>query len=112
MCLTNCSFIFTKPGGEQVENNSRQLFSSIPSLNHEYCCHIWELVKLGKQTNLNGKSRILGRLMLEHPQYQYFWEIPYSFAQTELEKALQEEGVNPDLHLAIEEMIVDQSGLH
>lgn len=91
-----------------MEDNFRQRFSSIASLEHEYYCRIWELVKLGEQANLEGTRRILGQLMLEHPQYQYFWEIPYSFAETELQRAFEEEGVNPDLHLAIEGMIVEQ----
>lgn len=91
-----------------MRDNPAQPFYSIASLEHEYYCRIWELVKLGELENLDGKRRILGQLMLEHTQYQYFWEIPYSFAETELENALEEEGVDPDLHLAIEGMIVEQ----
>jgi hypothetical protein len=101
-------YAFVRIGDENMVDNYRQQFSSIASLEHEYYCRIWELVKPGKLETLEGKRRILAQLMLEHDQYQYFWEIPYSFAETELEKAFEEEGVNPDLHLVIEAIIVEQ----
>ena len=91
-----------------MEDDFQQRFSPIASHEHEYYCLIWKLAKSGKLESLEGKRRILGELMLEHPQYQYFWEIPYSFASTELERAFEEERVNPDLHLTIEGMIVEQ----
>ncbi len=91
-----------------MADNSWQQFSSIAPLEHEYYCRIWELVKQGELENFECRRKILAQLMLEHDQYQYFWEIPYSFAETELEKAIEEEGVNPDLHLVIEAMIVEQ----
>lgn len=91
-----------------MEDKPGNAFSSIAPLEHEYYCLIWELVKSGKIETLEGRGRILGQLMLKHPQYQYFWEIPYPFAETELEKAWEEEGGNPDLHLTIEAMILEQ----
>jgi hypothetical protein len=66
------------------------------------------MVKAGHLGELDGKRKILGELMLEHPEYQYFWEIPYAFAGTELEKAFDEGGVNPDLHLTLEQIICEQ----
>lgn len=83
-------------------------FRSIGSLEHQYYNDLWESVKSDKLETLDGRMKITGRLMLEHPEYQYFWEIPYPFAETEIEKALEEEGVNPDLHLAVEAMIAEQ----
>ena len=91
-----------------MEDKPRNVFSSIAPPEHEYYCCIWELVKLGELENLEGRRKILGQLMLKHPQYQYFWEIPYLFAETELEKALEEERVNPDLHLTIEAIVLEQ----
>jgi hypothetical protein len=91
-----------------MEDKRRNAFSSIVSLNHEYYCLIWKLVKSGELEDLEGRGRLLGQLMLEHPQYQYFWEIPYSFGKIELERALEEERANPDAHLQIELIILEQ----
>jgi hypothetical protein len=67
-----------------------------------------EISKVRRIRKSEGRRRLLGQLMLEHPQYQYFWEIPYPFAKIELEEAIEREGVNPDLHLAIEVVILEQ----
>ena len=91
-----------------MEGKSRNLSSSIAALQHKDYCLIWELVKGGKLENLEAGSRAVGRLMLEHPQYQHFWEIPYPFAKIEMEKAIEGEGVNPDAHVAFEATILEQ----
>lgn len=75
---------------------------------HQYYVLIWKAVKEQKYETLEDNRRIIGKLMLEHPDYQYFWEIPYQFAQTELEEAIENEGINPDLHLTMESIIQDQ----
>jgi len=91
-----------------MEDKPYNRFGSIAPLEHEYYCAIWQLVKLGESEKLEGKRKILGQLMLEHPEYQYFWEVPYAFAETELEQAFEQEGVNPDLHLTLEQIICEQ----
>jgi hypothetical protein len=91
-----------------MEDKAYNRFGSIAPLEHEYYCAIWELVKLGELENLVGRRRILGQLMLEHPEYHYFWEIPFPFAETELQEAFKQEGVNPDLHLTLEQIICEQ----
>ena len=91
-----------------MDEESRNLMSSIAPLEHEYYVAIWRLVKLGELEKLEGKRKILGQLMLEHPEYQYFWEVPYAFAETELQEAFEHEGVNPDLHLTVEQIICEQ----
>ena len=73
---------------------------------HQYFCSVWESVKEGRLEELDGWSRTVGRLMLEHPQYQYFWETPSSEAN--LEKVAKREVTNPDVHLAIQTVILDQ----
>jgi len=91
-----------------MESKSKNLFGCITALEHEYYCTIWKLVKMGELENLEGRRKNLGQLMIEHPQYQYFWEIPYSFAESELRKAFEQEGVGPDFHLTVEAVIVEQ----
>lgn len=97
-----------------MEDKLGNAFGSIAPLGHEYYVAIWQLVKSGESGKLEGKRKTLGQLMLEHPEYQYFWEIPYSFAQTELQEAFERvvankgEGVNPDLHLTVEQIICEQ----
>jgi len=87
---------------------------SLASAQHEYHCQIWQLVKLGALDKLDDRMKTVGQLMLEHPEYQYFWEIPYPFAKIEAEEAFerlvadQGEGVNPDLHIAMEHTISEQ----
>lgn len=78
------------------------------SLDHDYYCQVWKSVKQGEMENLDGKRKILAKLMLEHDQYQYFWEIPHTFAEVELEKAFEMGRTNPDLHIAIETNIAEQ----
>jgi hypothetical protein len=91
-----------------MDEKFRNPMRPIAPLQHEYYVAIWQLVKLGESGKLEGKRKILGRLMLEHPEYQYFWEVPYAFAETELEAAFKQEGVNPDLHLTLDQTIYEQ----
>ena len=91
-----------------MQDKSESSFGPIALLEHEYYCCIWKLVKSGKIENLEGKRGILGQLMLEHPRYQYFWEVPYAFAEIELQEAYKGEVINPDLHLTIEAIIHEQ----
>jgi len=95
-------------GSAAMEEKSRKLSDSIAALQHEDYCRIWQLVKGGGLKNLEGVDRAVGQLMLEHPQYQYFWEIPHAFANIEREKAMEGEGVNPDAHLAVEASVLEQ----
>lgn len=83
-------------------------FSSEAQRLHEYYCAIWRLVKLGELAKLEGEAKKLGQLMLEHPRYQYFWELPYAFAEIDLRQAFEEEGKNPDVHLGVEHIVCEQ----
>lgn len=91
-----------------MEDKPWNTFSSVAPAEHQYHCDIWEIVKSGNLEILEGRRRILGQLMLEHPEYQYFWEIPYQFVESDLQKAFKGEGVDPDLHLATETDILEQ----
>lgn len=87
---------------------------SLAAAQHDYYCQIWQLVKLGTLDRLDGKTKAVGQLILEHPEYQYFWELPYPFARVELQEAFERvvadegEGVNPDLHITMEHTISEQ----
>ena len=59
---------------------------------HDYFCHIWLLVKQGKLDSLEGGNRIVGRVMLEHPEFQHLRAKPYSFAEMDLERLILLEG--------------------
>ena len=76
-----------------MDGKSRNSWSSIAPYEHEYYCIIWELVKSGRLEELDGERKILGELMLEHDEYQYFWEVPYAFVETEIENAFEQGAV-------------------
>lgn len=75
---------------------------------HEHFCFIWLLAKQGKLGNLDSASRALGRMMLEHPQYQHLWETPYSFTGVDLKTVGEREGISPYLHLAIQATVFEE----
>jgi hypothetical protein len=87
-----------------MEERFRPLSASV----HEYFCQTWQLLRQGKLESLKGETRVLARLMLEHPQYQHFWEMPYSSAEMDLDRLIQQGEESPHLHLAIEVTILEQ----
>lgn len=91
-----------------MKNKNRKSFRPIAARSHEYYCMIWELVKRSELENLDAKRRILGQLMVEHPEYHYFWEVPYAITEAELQETFDRGGVDADRHLEIEAMIVEQ----
>jgi len=89
-----------KPGDE--------LYPQLAHLTHDEYCRIWESVKSGELKNLDSWDRVAGQLMLDHPEYQYYWEIPHAVAMDEVEEIFEQERPFPDLHLALEVLIVEQ----
>ena len=67
----------------------------LPSNAHDYFCRIWLSASQNKIDGLDGESRTLGRLMLEHPEYQYLSEKPYSYAEMDLERLMVQGGAKP-----------------
>jgi len=67
------------------------------------------VAKQGGLESLEGRSSILGTLMLEHAQYQYFWELPAVFARERAKEAIGEQtGVDCDLHISVEADVLEQ----
>ena len=89
-----------KPGNE--------VYPQPAHLTHDEYCRIWESVKSGDLENLDKWEKVAGQLMLEHPEYQYFWEIPHAVSMNEVEEISEQERAYPDLHLAIEVQVVEQ----
>lgn len=85
-----------------------ELYPQPAHLIHDEYCRIWESVKSGELENLDKWEKVTGQLMLEHPEYQYFWEIPHAVSMGEVEEILEQERANPDLHLAVEVQVVEQ----
>jgi len=77
-------------------------------LTHDEYCRIWESVKSGGLENLDKWEQVAGQLMLEHPEYQYYWEIPHAVSMDEVEEISERERAYPDLHLAIEVQVIEQ----
>jgi len=75
---------------------------------HDYFCQIWLSVTQKTLDNLDGESKILGRLMLEHPEYQHLWTKPYSYAEIDLERLMRQGEASPHIHLAIEATVLNQ----
>jgi len=79
------------------------------SIQHEYLTSIWKTVKEGDLEALGGRNKILGQLMLEHPQYQYFWELPSALAYVKAKEAIEEQSaVNADSHIVAEASVLEQ----
>jgi len=77
-------------------------------ITHDEYCKIWQAVKSGKLESLQGWDRVSGKLMLEHPEYQYYWDLPHAVAMDEVEEIFEQGRADPDFHLAIEVCIVEQ----
>lgn len=75
---------------------------------HNFFCLIWLSVTQHKLNSLDSESKTLGRLMLEHPEYQQLWEKPYSVVEMAPERLMVQGGVSPHLHLAIEATVLNQ----
>ena len=66
------------------------------------------MVTEGKLDALEGQMKVLAQLMIEHPDYQYFWALPPPSAWAELQRALEQGVVNPDIHLQLEATVLRQ----
>ena len=75
---------------------------------HDYFKRIWISVIQDKLDSLEGESKMLGRLMLEHPEYHHLWTKPYSRAQMDVERLVAQGEASPHLHLAIETNVLKQ----
>lgn len=87
---------------------AREIYPQPAYVTHDEYHRIWQGVKSGELENLQGWDRIAGELMLQHPEYQYFWELPHAIALDEVEEMLEEGRANPDFHLALEVLIIEQ----
>lgn len=85
-----------------------ELYPQPAHLTHDEYCGIWESVKSGELEKLDRWERVAGQLMLEHPEYQYYWEIPHAVAMDEVQEISEQERAYPDLHLAFEVLVVEQ----
>jgi len=86
----------------------REMYPQPAYITHDEYYRIWQAVKSGELGNLQGWDRVAGELMLQHPEYQYFWDLPHAVAMYDAEKALEQERVHPDAHLALEVLIIEQ----
>lgn len=75
---------------------------------HNYYHNVWLMVKQNKISNLDVESKILGKLMLEHTEYQHIWEKPNSNTNLTLEELIVKNDANPYLHLAVETTVLSQ----
>ena len=75
---------------------------------HDEYYRVWQVVKSGGLEDLEGWDRVTGDLMLQHPEYQDFWDVPHAFAMDNVREAFEQRRANPDLHLWLETLIIAQ----